>query len=133
MQEGLDFTAWTATFLGLYITFSGIGALRNASAWRQMIQEIGRSPALQLLAGLLELFLGAVIYLANPWLPSDLLSCVLKGAGGLMMIEALAISGFADIYTHFTLRNLNHMHRGWAFVMLAAGVALSLLGMLRFH
>ncbi|MCB2077291.1 MAG: hypothetical protein KDE55_06280, partial [Novosphingobium sp.] len=101
MPVTMDFTAWSATLLGLYILFAGFGALRNITAWRKMIEEVERSPALQLVASLLELMVGALVYLANPWVPSDLLSCVLKGAGGLMMLEAFAICGFADIYTHF--------------------------------
>jgi len=128
----IDLTAWTATLLGIYVFFAGIGALRNASAWHTMIEEIGKSPALQLLAGLLELLVGALVYLANPWVPADILSCVLKTFGGLMMIEALAIAGFADIYTHFWLRTMNHMHRGWAVFTLVVGLAFALLGMFRF-
>ena len=38
-----------------------MGALRNPAAWQTMIAEILRSPALQLLAGLLELVVGALL------------------------------------------------------------------------
>ena len=134
MTETMDATAWTATLVGLYLAFAGIGALRNPNAWQTMIAEVGRSPALQLLAGLMELMFGAVVYLANPWLPTaDLLSCVLKAVGGLAMIEALVIAGFCDIYANFWLRTMNHMHRGWSLFIIAAGLALSLAGMARFH
>lgn len=132
MPAVIDLTAWTATFAGFYILASGIGALRNPMSWRKMIEEVGRSPALQLVAGLLEVLVGALVYLANPWDPSDLLSCVLKAAGGLMIAEALMISAFGDIYTQFWLRTLNHMHRGWSMLMIVAGIALAVLGMLRF-
>lgn len=132
MHATTDLTAWTATLLGLYMLFAGIGALRNASAWRTMIEEIAKSPALQLLAGLLELMVGALVYLANPWVPADLLACVLKAVGGMMMIEALAIAGFADIYTQFTLRTINHLHRAWAGVIIVVGLATATVGMVRF-
>jgi uncharacterized protein YjeT (DUF2065 family) len=128
----MDLTAWTSTLLGFYILFAGIGALRNPASWQKMIGEVGKSPALQLVAGLLELVVGALVYLANPWVPADLLSCVLKTAGGLLMIEALVIAGFADIYTHFWLRTLNHMHRGWAIFTILVGLILAVVGMLRF-
>jgi len=132
MPEPLDLTAWSAALLGLYVTAAGIGALRNASAWRTMIEEIAASPALQLLCGLLELLVGALVYLANPWVPADLLACLMKATGGLMMVEALAIAGFCDIYTQFWLRTLNHMHRGWAWFTMVLGLALAVTGMLRF-
>jgi len=131
MPDPLDLTAWSATLLGVYVLFAGIGALRNASAWRTMIEEIAASPALQLLCGLLELVVGGVVYLANPWVPADLLSCLLKAAGGLMMIEALAIAGFCDIYTQFWLRTLNHMHRGWSILMIVLGLVLAVAGQVR--
>jgi uncharacterized protein YjeT (DUF2065 family) len=132
MTVTLDLTAWTSTLLGFYVFFAGMGALRNPAAWQTMIAEVGKSPALQLVAGLLELLVGALVYLANPWVPTDLLSCVLKAFGGLMMIEALVIAGFADIYTHFWLRTMNHMHRGWAVFTMLFGLAFALLGMFRF-
>ena len=96
------------------------------------MRHTAASPALQLLCGLLELLVGALVYLANPWVPADLLSCVLKAAGGLMMVEALAIAGFCDIYTQFWLRTLNHMHRGWALFTIVLGIAIAVAGMLRF-
>jgi len=132
MQVTLDLTAWSATLLGVYVLFAGIGALRNPAAWRGMIEEVASSPALQLLCGLLELLVGALVYLANPWLPSDLLSTLLKAAGGLMMLEALMIAGFCDIYTQFWLRTLNHMHRGWSILIIVVGIALVVAGQLRF-
>lgn len=128
----LDLTAWTATLLGLYIACAGVGALRNPAAWHEMIAEIARSPALQLLAGLAELLVGGLVYLANPWLPADILSCLLKAVGGLMVAEALVVAGLCDIYAQFMLRTLNHMHRAWSVAIMATGIALATAGMLRF-
>ena len=132
MPEHLDLTAWSATLTGLYVLFAGIGALRNPVAWRRMIEEVASSPALQLLCGLLELLVGALVWLANPWVPSDVLACVLKAAGALMMAEALMIAGFCDIYTQFWLRTMNHMHRGWSLFTVVVGLALAVAGMIRF-
>jgi hypothetical protein len=98
-----------------------------------MIEEIERSPALQFVCGMMELVIGTVVYLANPWVPADILTCILKTMGGLMMFEALAILGFCDIYTQFWLRSLSNMHRGWAMTTVALGLVLSLTGMLRFN
>ena len=130
-MEPFDATGWSAMMLGLTALFAGIGALRKPGAWRTMLEEVERSPALQFLCGMMELVIGAVVYLANPWLPSDLLACVLKTMGGMMMVEALAILGFVDIYSQFWLRSLTHMHRGWAMSTTALGLALAVLGGLR--
>ncbi|HNJ47624.1 MAG TPA: hypothetical protein PK479_04290 [Novosphingobium sp.] len=129
----IDVTAWSSLMLGLTALFAGIGALRKPGAWRTMIEEVERSPALQFVCGMLELLVGMVIYLANPWIPEDLLSCIIKALGGFMMIEALAILGFVDIYTQFWLRSLTHMHRGWAMSTVVLGLALSVAGAVRFH
>ncbi|MBN8502628.1 MAG: hypothetical protein J0M19_16000 [Sphingomonadales bacterium] len=127
----IDATAWSALLLGLTALFAGIGALRKPGAWRIMLDEVQRSPALQFLCGLMELVIGTVVYLANPWVPADLMTCVMKALGGMMMVEALAILGFVDIYSQFWLRSLTHMHRGWALSTMALGLVLSVLGAMR--
>ncbi len=132
MPETFDPTAWTAALLGLFAVFAAIGALRQPGTWRTMIDEIDKSPALQLIGGLLELFLGAAIYLVNPWDPMDIVACVMKGIGGLMMLEALVVMGFSDLYFHFWLKNLAAMHRGWAIITLLLGGVLALGGLGRF-
>lgn len=129
----IEFTGWSAVLLGLYTLSAGIGALRNPRAWQSMIEEVNRSPALQLLCGLLELVVGALVYLANPWVPADVLSCVMKAMGGIMMIEALVLVAFCDIYSQFWLKNLTHMYRGWALFTVALGLALTVAGGFRFH
>ncbi|MDE2435372.1 MAG: hypothetical protein KGM49_03835 [Sphingomonadales bacterium] len=129
----IDVTAWSALVLGLSALFAGVGALRKPGIWRTMIEEVERSPAMQFVCGMLELVVGTVIYLANPWAPADVLACVLKGMGGLMMIEALVILGFCDIYTQFWLRSLGNMQRGWALSTIALGLALVVVGAGRFN
>jgi uncharacterized protein YjeT (DUF2065 family) len=131
MTAPIDPTAWSALLLGLTALFAGIGALRKPGAWRIMLDEVERSPALQFLCGLMELVIGAVVYLTNPWVPADLAACGMKALGGLMMVEALAILGFVDIYTQFWLKNLTFMHRGWALSTMAFGLVLSVVGGLR--
>lgn len=129
----MDLTAWTALLLGLFMLFAAVGALRKPGIWQAMVQEFEKSPALQLTAGMLELITGGVVYLANPWLPADLLACVMKGLGGLMIIEALVVVGFSDAYFHFWLKNLANMHRGWALVTAMCGFALTVFAALRFN
>ncbi|MBN8817293.1 MAG: hypothetical protein J0I80_01080 [Sphingomonas sp.] len=127
----IDATAWSAMLLGGFTLFAAIGALRKPGVWQTMVQEVEASPTLQLLCGLVELMLGTGIYLANPWLPADILTCIVKALGGLMMIEALAVTGFSDIYFHFWLRNLASMHRIWAIATLIGGLGLTVAGFTR--
>lgn len=132
MPHMFDATAWSSTLIGLYTLFAGIGALRNPGIWQTMIEEVNKSPSLQLTSGLLELVVGSAVYLANPWAPADLLACVMKSIGGIMMVEALFVVGFCDIYANFWLRNLTHMYRGWALFSALMGLVLTIAGAARF-
>jgi hypothetical protein len=87
-----------------------------------------------LLLGLLALFagIGALIYLTNPWVPADLFACVMKAVGGFLMLEALMVAGFCDIYVHFWLRNLGNLDRRWAWVTVVWGLVLAVPATLRF-
>lgn len=133
MTETLDAPAWSSLLLGLAAMAAGVGALRKPGIWRIMLEEIERSPTQQFVCGMLELVVGAMVYLANPFAPADVLACVMKAIGGLMMIEALAIIAFCDIYTQLWIRSLTHMHRGWALFTTLLGLALNVAGAMRFH
>jgi len=132
MQDMGDPTAWSSLLLGLAAVAAGAGALRRPGVWQTMIGEVEGSPALQFLSGMLELAVGAAVYLANPWLPADLLTCLLKSLGGLMMAEALAILFACDLYSHMWLRSLGNFQRGWAGATTALGLGLTIVGLGRF-
>lgn len=132
MTNGLDPIAWASFLLGLFTIVAGIGALRQPGLWKTAVDEIIHSPALQILSGLLEILVGSLVYLSSPWNPDDLLSCIMKALGGMMMAEALMVVGFCDIYSQFWLRNLANFQRGWAMVSIVAGVGLALAGAMRF-
>lgn len=133
MMQAADPAAWSSLLLGLAALFAGVGALRQPGVWKVMVDEIIASPALQFLSGMLELVIAALIYLGNPWVPADVLSCVMKALGGLMMIEALVILGFCDLYSQMWIKCLANMHRGWAMFTVVVGLALTAAGTLRFH
>lgn len=133
MDQTFDATAWSGLLLGLLALFAGIGALRQPGLWNRMVTEILNSPALQLVSAMVELGIGALIYLTNPWIPVDVFACVMKAVGGFLMLEALMVAGFCDIYAHFWLRNLGHLDRRWAAVTVVWGLALAVPAVLRFH
>jgi hypothetical protein len=124
--------AWTAMFLGLFAFFAGVGELRQPGQWDKMLREIVASPSLQLLTALIELFLGAVIYLSNPWASVDWLSSLLSVMGGLMVLEALVVLAFSDIYIAFWLRRFGPLSRIWALFSVVFGVALVAVALPRF-
>jgi len=98
-----------------------------------MIEEIESSPALQMTVGLLELALGALVYLANrSGGVEDGLALAMQLLGGLMVAEALVIMAFSDIYIHFWMRKLGTRSRGWALFVILIGAALGLAGLFRF-
>lgn len=123
-MQPIDATGWSGFLLGLAALAAGTGALRKPGVWRTMIDEVVGSPALQFVCGMLELFVGATVYLANPISPSDILASAIRVIGGFMMAEALVILAFVDIYTQFWLRSLANMHRGWAIFTVLVGVVL---------
>ncbi|AXK41771.1 hypothetical protein [Erythrobacter aureus] len=130
-MDAFDPTAWSAALLGLFCIAVAIGALRQPGLWRQMVDEIDGSPALQLISGFCELSVGAAIFLLNPWIQGDLLAMIVKTIGGLMMAEALVVMAMSDIYFHFWLKNLAALHRLWPLFTLMAGLALATAGMIR--
>lgn len=132
MDANFDPVSWSAALLGLFAIAVAIGALRQPGKWAKMVEEIESSPALQLLSGFAELFVGAAIYLLNPWDSSDLLSMVMKGLGGLMMAEALTVMAISDLYFQTWLKNLAAMRRGWPLLTLLLGLVLAVAGMWRF-
>jgi len=50
-----------------------------------------------------------------------------------MMVEALVLIAFCDLYSGFWLKNLTHMHRRWALFSAAIGLGLIVAGLARFH
>ena len=127
-----DATAWTSLLLGLFLFASAIGELRRPGTWRAMLQEVEQSSALQLTLGIIELALGAAVYLANPWNPQDWLAAFMTIIGGLMIIEAVIFLAIADLYLRFWLPRIGTNWRGWAVVSFLIGLWLAIAGLHRF-
>lgn len=124
--------AWTALFLGIFALFAGIGELRKPGHWQKMLEEISASPALQILTALIELVLGAIVYLVNPWASPDWLSSAMSVLGGVMCLEAIVILAFSDVYTAFWLRRFGPLSKLWVAISMLFGLALIVLAIPRF-
>lgn len=115
---------WSALFLGLFAIFAGIGELRRPGHWRHMMEEIAASPTLQTLTALVELLVGSVIYMLNPWASPDWLARVMNVIGALICIEALLILSFSDVYMVVLRQRMGPLAKLWAWVSILFGLAL---------
>jgi uncharacterized protein YjeT (DUF2065 family) len=131
-REPIDPTAWSALLMGLVMIAVGLGALRRPGLWQAMVAELTASPMQQMLSGLVESVMGTALLLANPWVPADLLACVMKALGLFMLIEALVLLAACDLYAQLWPRMLGHVQKGWALATTLIGVALAAAGTLRF-
>ena len=91
MGSAGDITGWITLFFGLYGLAAGVGEYRKPGFWLNMVREVRASSALQFLTGLVTLAFGAVIYLANPFDPTDWLSILITVIGGWIVVEGLLI------------------------------------------
>ncbi len=132
MPEFILAPAWTALFIGLFAFFAGIGEWRKPGHWHKLIAEIAGSPALQMITGLVELALGAAVYLANPWDSPDWLSSLMSVIGGLMCLEGLMVLAFSDVYLAFWVRRFGPLSRLWCGASIAIGLALIVIGLIHF-
>ena len=126
-----DISAWTSLLLGIFALAACVNEFRQPGFWRRIIQEIMASPATQFIVGIIELLVGAAVFLLNPWVPQDWLSCLMKIIGGLMILEALVMLALADIYLGFWDRHLGANMRAWTVVALLIGVWLTAAGIHR--
>ena len=131
MVHDTDLTGWSSLLLGLFALASCIGEFRRPGLWKNMLQQIVDSPAIILNVGMLELLIGAIVYLINPWGPQDWLASLMKILGGLMMIEALVTLALGDLYLNFWIKRFSGAIRAWAVVALLVGVALTIAGLHR--
>ncbi|MEO9635632.1 MAG: hypothetical protein ABJF89_10525 [Parasphingorhabdus sp.] len=126
-----DISGWITLFFGLYGLAAGIGEFRNPGFWAKMVREIRASSGLQFLTGMVTLTIGAVIYLANPFDPSDWLSILITVIGGWIVIEGLLILAFGDWFLGFASRMMSSGSPVWAILSIIIGLAAIFAGLLR--
>lgn len=129
---GAAMPGWTSLLLGLFLVALALYELRRPGGWHRMIEEIETSAALSMLTGLLEMALGAVVYLGDRGAPEgDFLARVMMVLGGLMIVEALAVIAVPDLYIRFWMRKMGERTRGWALFAVALGAAFAGVGLAR--
>ena len=132
MTQSSDFPAWIALFLGLYSLAAAIGELRMPGTWQKMLKELAGSPALLITISFFETGLGAVIYLASPWDPTDLLASAMNLLGGLMVIEGILLAAFGNRFIGFWAILLAPLMRLWLLLAAVIGVVLIVAAIPRF-
>ena len=131
MAETSQISAWIALFLGLYLLAAGTGEWRSPNGWWAMLKEFERSPGLRFLTGLAALALGATIYLVNPWRPGDWLAIAVSVLGGLGVAKGILVLASGDRYLRLARAVLGRAGRAWAGFAALAGLALTIVAMLR--
>jgi uncharacterized protein YjeT (DUF2065 family) len=126
-----DITGWITLFFGLYGLAAGVGEFRNPGFWSKMVREIAASSAMQFLTGMVTLILGAVIYLVNPFDPTDWLSILITVIGGWIIVEGLLILAFGDWFMDFSARLMGKGGRVWAMLAILFGFAAAFVGLFR--
>ncbi len=124
-------TAWILLIFGLYSIGAAIGELRRPGTWARMMWEVEQSNALQFLIGFMVLVVGAVIYLVNPYNPSDWQSILVTVLGGFMMIEGFAFLAFPDWMVRLARSMMSASGAIWAWLALAIGVGLIFMAYVR--
>jgi hypothetical protein len=131
VAEPSQISAWIALFFGLYLFAAGAGELRSPNTWWAMLTELERSPGLRFLTGLAALALGATIYLVNPWRPGDWLSVAVSVLGGLGVAKGILVLASGDRFLRLARSVLGRAGRAWAGFAALAGLALTIVAMLR--
>ena len=131
MGSAGDITGWITLFFGLYGLAAGVGEYRKPGFWLNMVREVRASSALQFLTGLVTLAFGAVIYLANPFDPTDWLSILITVIGGWIVVEGLLILAAGDWFMGFASRMMAVVSPAWAIFSIIIGLAAIIAGFLR--
>jgi len=136
MGNAANITGWITFFVGLYALAAGIGEFRRPGFWAKMVSELRASSALQFLTGMVTLTIGAVIYLVNPYNPSDWLSILITVMGAFMFLEGMAIFAFGDWFLRFAARMMGSKRddgslRIWAGFSVFIGLAAMFVAFVR--
>tara|TARA_R110000824_G_scaffold99123_1_gene236200 strand:- start:1008 stop:1412 length:405 start_codon:yes stop_codon:yes gene_type:complete len=126
-----DISGWITLFFGLYGLAAGVGEFRNPGFWAKMVREVRASSALQFLTGMVTLTIGAIIYLVNPFDPSDWLSILITVIGGWIIIEGMLILALGDWFMGFASRLMSAASRPWAVLSIIFGFAAVFAGLVR--
>jgi len=116
-----------AEAIGLYLIVVGIGGLAAPQRWRQMMDDLERSPALVMAMGFAVFAVGAALVLVHSiW--TDPLSAIVSVVGYVALIEGALLLAVPAPLIGIGRWSLNFT-RVWAIVSIALGVLLFLAGL----
>ncbi|WP_375196070.1 DUF2065 domain-containing protein [Sphingobium sp.] len=116
-----------AEAIGLYMIFVGIGGLSAPRRWRQMMDDLERSPGLVMALGLPVFATGAALVLIHSiW--RDPLSIVVSAIGYVALIEGALLLAVPAPLLKIGRWSLNFT-RVWAIVSIGLGTLLFLAGL----
>jgi uncharacterized protein YjeT (DUF2065 family) len=119
-------TLWLSLWLGLWFIAAGFGALLRGDRWRDLIDELERSPGLALVTGALAFTIGAVIVtLHNLW--TDPAAITVSLVGWASVVEGVVLLAVPDLWVRVA-RPLVGMPRLWGGFALALGALLLAVG-----
>lgn len=127
MADQFTLTGWLIMAIGLYCMAAGFGMAMATDRFRQMFEEMERSPALNFLAGLLVFSIGVTILLVHPsstrW-PDILVAIMGWGAA----IEGLIFLAAPQVMWTIARPFMKSGMRLWGYIALALGIALVIIG-----
>jgi hypothetical protein len=116
-----------AEIIGLYLIVIGIGGVANPPRWRNVMDDLNRSPGLVITLGFAVFAVGGTLVLIHSvW--TDPLACLVSLIGYVALIEGatlLAVPGPLIRIGHWSTGFI----RTWALIALALGLFLFLAGL----
>ena len=116
-----------AEAIGLYMIVIGIGGLVAPQRWRQMMDDLERSPGLVMALAFPVFAVGAALVLIHSiW--RDPLSIVVSAIGYVALIEGALLLAIPDPLLKIGCWSLNST-RAWAIASIVLGILLFLAGL----
>lgn len=127
MADQFTLTGWLIMAFGLYSMAAGFGMAMSADRFRQMFEEMERSPALNFVIGLLVFAIGVTILLIHPsstrW-PDILVAIMGWGAA----VEGLLFLAAPQVMWAIARPFMKSGTKLWGYIALALGIALAIIG-----
>jgi uncharacterized protein YjeT (DUF2065 family) len=120
-------TLQLAQALGLYLIVMGLGAFASPQRWKSIIDEMERSPALVMIAGVLAFAIGAALALSHTIL-TDPAAIAVTVIGWAALIKGALLIAVPRPLLRIGRASLR-LIRFWSIAMILIGLALGIAGL----